>query len=181
MARIIFVSEYLRGGQQAAQLANRTRYFATRTGVEFLRDEHSNSPATIKQQEYVQRLARSFPKTKDLMEYEDYLNNPTRGNAQDYIEQVCLMTSSTGSTDKSSASLETSLVRWATWAPSYSRWTRCKASFSFSLIWLGRYMEQDWLFPYSNVELNTPVVEGTSKKAGHKSAYKSPYNTGGVK
>ena len=88
MARIIFVSEYLRGGQQAAQLANRTRYFATRTGVEFLRDEHSNSPATIKQQEYVQRLARSFPKTKDLMEYEDYLNNPTRGNAQDYIEQV---------------------------------------------------------------------------------------------
>ena len=88
MARIIFVSEYLRGGQQAAQLANRTRYFATRTGVEFLRDEHSNSPATVKQQEYVQRLARSFPKTKDLMEYEDYLNNPTRGNAQDYIEQV---------------------------------------------------------------------------------------------
>jgi len=82
------VSEYLRGGQQAAQLANRTRYFATRTGVELLRDDSSDLPVTAIQQEYVKRLVRSFPQTKELMEYEDYLASPTRGNAQDYIEQV---------------------------------------------------------------------------------------------
>lgn len=88
MARIILVSEYLRGGKQSARLANRTRYFATRPGVELLRDEDDKIPATKKQDEFVQSLLRRFPKTEELIEYEDYLADPTRGNAQRYIDQV---------------------------------------------------------------------------------------------
>ena len=88
MARIIFISEYLRGGEHAKHLANRARYFATRQGVELLRDEDADKPATQKQQEFVKRLLRSYPKSCELLEYEDFQKAPTRGNAHIFIEQV---------------------------------------------------------------------------------------------
>ena len=36
MARIVLISPYLKGGQNAVKLAQRTRYVATRPGVELL-------------------------------------------------------------------------------------------------------------------------------------------------
>lgn len=88
MARIIFISEYLRGSEQSSRLANRTRYFATRPGVEKLPDGKSDELATNQQRAYVQRLVRSFPQSKELLEYEDYMTRPSRGNAQEFIDQV---------------------------------------------------------------------------------------------
>ena len=61
MARIVLISPYLKGGQNAAKLAQRTRYVATRPGVELLADERSTLPATKKQQEFIARLLKSFP------------------------------------------------------------------------------------------------------------------------
>ena len=71
MARIVLISPYLKGGQNAAKLAQRTRYFATRPGVELLTDEHSALPATKKQCSFINRLVKSFPTSKELIEYED--------------------------------------------------------------------------------------------------------------
>ena len=88
MARIVLISPYLKGGQNAAKLAQRTRYFATRPGVELLTDEHSTLPATKKQCSFINRLVRSFPTSKELIEYEDYLANPTQGNASAFIQQT---------------------------------------------------------------------------------------------
>ena len=48
MARIVLISSYLKGGQNAAKLAQRTRYVATHPGVELLADERSTLPATKK-------------------------------------------------------------------------------------------------------------------------------------
>ena len=48
MARIVLISPYLKGGQNAAKLAQRTRYVATRPGVELLADDRSTLPATKK-------------------------------------------------------------------------------------------------------------------------------------
>ena len=48
MSRIRFMSPYLKGGRDAAKLSNRTRYIATRPGVEVLTDERSTLPATKK-------------------------------------------------------------------------------------------------------------------------------------
>ena len=45
MARIVLISPYLKGGQNAAKLAQRTRYVATHPGVELLADERSTLPA----------------------------------------------------------------------------------------------------------------------------------------
>ena len=48
MARIVLISPYLKGGQNAAKLMHRTRYVATRPGVELLADERNTLPATKK-------------------------------------------------------------------------------------------------------------------------------------
>lgn len=88
MARIVLISPYLKGGQNAAKLAQRTRYFATRPGVELLADERSSLPATKKQQDFIARLLKSFPSCWELIEYEEYLDHPTQGSASAFIQQV---------------------------------------------------------------------------------------------
>ena len=88
MARIVLISPYLKGGQNAAKLAQRTRYVATRPGVELLTDERSTLPATKKQQDFIARLLKSFPSCWELIEYEEYLDHPTQGSASAFIQQV---------------------------------------------------------------------------------------------
>ena len=88
MARIVFISPYLKGGSNAAALAHRTRYFATRPGVELLADERQELPATKKQQDFIARLLKSFPTCRELIEYEDYMEKPTRDSASAFIQQV---------------------------------------------------------------------------------------------
>lgn len=88
MARLIFISPYMKGGRDAARLAHRTRYFATREGVQLLKDDNTHLPATKKQQKYIQRLLRSFPEAKELPEHEDYATEPNRQTAFDLIEQI---------------------------------------------------------------------------------------------
>ena len=42
MARFIFISPYLKGKKDAAKLSHRTRYIATREGVELLRSDNAD-------------------------------------------------------------------------------------------------------------------------------------------
>ena len=88
MSRVRFMSPYLKGGRDTAKLSNRARYIATRPGVEVLRGEYGDQPATKKQHDYIQRLLRDFPGAEELLEYEDYQNAPTRANANAFIRQV---------------------------------------------------------------------------------------------
>ena len=76
------------GRQRCGQAVQPNRYIATRPGVEVLRGEHSEQPATKKQQAYIQRLLRDFHGADELLEYEDYRNAPTQGNANAFIRQV---------------------------------------------------------------------------------------------
>ena len=88
MARLIFISPYMKGGRDSARLAHRTRYFATREGVQLLKDDNAHLPATKKQQQYIQRLLRSFPEARELPEHEDYANAPNRQTAFALIAQI---------------------------------------------------------------------------------------------
>ena len=88
MSRVRFMSPYLKGGRDTAKLSNRARYIATRPGVEVLRGEQQDQPATKKQQAYIQRLLRDFPGAEELLEYEGYRNTPTQANADTFIRQV---------------------------------------------------------------------------------------------
>ena len=88
MARLIFISPSRKGGRDAARLAHRTRYFATREGVQLLKDDNAHLPVTKKQQQYIQRLLRSFPEARELPEHEDYANTPNRQTAFALIAQI---------------------------------------------------------------------------------------------
>ena len=78
----------MKGGRDSARLAHRTRYFATREGVQLLKDDNAHLPATKKQQQYIQRLLRSFPEARELPEHEDYANTPNRQTAFALIAQI---------------------------------------------------------------------------------------------
>ena len=86
MARIILKVPYLKGGEKtAAHLNNLVKYIATREGVEKMESAHRLWHSTKKQKELIAQILREFPDTKDLFEYEDYCENPDRGNASEFI------------------------------------------------------------------------------------------------
>lgn len=81
MARLIVKSPYIKcgGGQNASGYLN---YIATRERVEIVPDDR---PPTRKQEQLIQKLVKDFPDTKELLEYDDYKNAPTKANASSFI------------------------------------------------------------------------------------------------
>ena len=88
MAKLIFISPYLKGNRNSAQLANHVRYISTRDGVQTLNDGAKNLPPTKKQEEYIQKLTRKFSEAKLLPEYDEYVSEPSRYTASEFIEQT---------------------------------------------------------------------------------------------
>lgn len=87
MARLILKCPYLKGGsvKAAAHLDHLVKYIATREGVEKIKSGRELWPATKNQQALVQRVLKEFPDSKGLLEYEDYLGQPNRENASEFI------------------------------------------------------------------------------------------------
>ena len=87
MARIILKCPYLKGGSEktATHLDNLVKYIATRDGVEKIKNGRELWHATKKQQELIAQILREFPDTRELFEYEDYLAQPNRENASEFI------------------------------------------------------------------------------------------------
>ncbi|MGX8709928.1 MAG: MobP3 family relaxase [bacterium] len=87
MARIIVKNGYLKGGSEktAAHLNNLVKYIATRDGVEKIKSGHELWHSTQKQQTLIGEILREFPDAKEMFEYEDYLANPNRENASEFI------------------------------------------------------------------------------------------------
>ncbi len=88
MAGVFFSSPYLKGGKQSARLANLTKYISTREGVELLKDTNSSLPATKQQQDFITRLLKMFPDTREMPEHEDYQTERSQKNAAEFISQV---------------------------------------------------------------------------------------------
>lgn len=87
MARIILKSPYLKPTAKA-HIVNYVRYVATREGVEKPTDSKLILPATKFQNNTVVLLVKQYPGTAEFYEYEDYLKNPTRENADEFILRV---------------------------------------------------------------------------------------------
>ena len=88
MAGVFFSSPYLKGGKQSAKLANLTKYISTREGVELLKDTDNRLPATKQQHDFISRLLKTFPDTREMPEYEDYKAECSQKNAAEFISQV---------------------------------------------------------------------------------------------
>ena len=81
MARLIVKSPYIKcGGGQGAD--GYMRYIATRERVEIIPDDR---PPTRKQEQLITKLTKDFPDVKELLEYEDYTEHPTKANASSLI------------------------------------------------------------------------------------------------
>lgn len=84
MPKIIFTSQYMRDAPPA-QLENYVKYISTRKGVEKIDESKLLLPATVKQQQLIQQLIRDIPSAKEMLEYADYCESPTIGNATEFI------------------------------------------------------------------------------------------------
>ena len=81
MARLIVKSPYLKcNGKGGAE--GYLKYIGTREHVEIVPDDR---PPTRKQEQLIGRLAKDFPDTKSLVEYESYVAHPTKAHASALI------------------------------------------------------------------------------------------------
>ena len=87
MAKLIFTSRYIRDAPPE-HLQNYVRYISTREGVEKADESKKNLPATFAQKDLTRQLLKDMPESKDMLEYEDYRQRPTIGNASEFITQA---------------------------------------------------------------------------------------------
>lgn len=64
------------------------KYIATREGVEKFQMSHGDKPATKNQKDLIENLLTDYPDSKFIFEYEDYIAQPTRENASEFIASV---------------------------------------------------------------------------------------------
>ena len=80
MAKLVTKFKYLNPNRDT-NIGGYVKYIATREGVEKIDDTKRLSPATGKQQQFIEKILRDFPNTKEMLEYEDYQKDKTIGNA----------------------------------------------------------------------------------------------------
>ena len=68
-------------------VVNHAHYFAIREGVVIPKKDADTLP-TEKQKAYIQRLTKNLPLCRELLEYEDYKEHPTRMTAAEFIAQA---------------------------------------------------------------------------------------------
>lgn len=87
MAKLITKFKYLRP-MDRKRIGGYAKYIATREGVDKIDDTFKLEPATKKQQQLIVKILRDFPDSEIMLEYEDYLKEPTVGNASEFISRA---------------------------------------------------------------------------------------------
>lgn len=87
MPRIIMKSPYIKPNSKT-HIGNYISYIATRDGVEMADSTQKFMEATLVQKKIINKLLIDYPDSKDLYEYQDYLDKPNRGNADELILRI---------------------------------------------------------------------------------------------
>ena len=87
MAKLVTKFKYLKPGGRKG-VGGYVKYIATRKGVDKLDDTKKFAPATVKQKQLIEKILKDFPDTKEMLEYEDYLQTPTLGSASEFISRA---------------------------------------------------------------------------------------------
>lgn len=87
MPKLVTKFKYLKPSARQSR-GGYAKYIATREGVEKLDDSQKFAPATVKQRQLIQRLLKDFPDSREMFEYEDYLQNQTVGAASEFITRA---------------------------------------------------------------------------------------------
>ena len=86
MAKLITKFKYIRPMDRKS-VGGYAKYIATREGVDKVDDTFKLEPATKKQQKLIGKILHDFPDSAIMLEYEDYLKEPTVGNASEFISR----------------------------------------------------------------------------------------------
>ena len=87
MAKLITKFKYLKPNARQS-VGGYAKYIATREGVEKIDESYRLSPSSQKQQLLIEEILKDFPDSKEMLEYEDYLKEPTVGNASEFITRA---------------------------------------------------------------------------------------------
>lgn len=87
MAKLVTKFRYLKPSARYSR-GGYAKYIATREGVEKLDDSQKFAPATAKQKKLIAKLLRDFPDSREMLEYEDYLQSQTKGAASEFIARA---------------------------------------------------------------------------------------------
>ena len=87
MPRIIVKCRYYKNAMQG-NLGGLMKYIATREGVEKVPQERRELPATENQKELINELILRNDYLKQNVNYKTYVNEPTRGNASEFISSA---------------------------------------------------------------------------------------------
>ena len=87
MAKLITKFKYLKPSARQS-VGGYAKYIATREGVEKVDDTFKTDPPTEKQKKLIERILCDFPDSSSMLEYEDYLKEPTLGNASEFITRA---------------------------------------------------------------------------------------------
>lgn len=87
MAKIITKFKYLKPNRKQS-VGGYAKYVATRDGVDKIDDSKKYLPVTIQQKNVIEKILKDFPDTKNMFEYQDYLDNQTIGSASEFISRA---------------------------------------------------------------------------------------------
>lgn len=87
MAKLITKFKYLKPNARES-VGGYAKYIATREGVDKIDQSFKLAQSSKKQQQLIEEILRDFPDSKEMLEYEDYLKEPTVGNASEFITRA---------------------------------------------------------------------------------------------
>ena len=87
MAKLVTKFKFLKPGARQGR-GGYAKYIATRDGVEKIDDSKRFAPTTWNQKQSINKILRDFPDTKEMLEYEDYLQKQTVESASEFISRA---------------------------------------------------------------------------------------------
>lgn len=87
MAKIFFTCNYYKNPARA-NTGRLLGYIGTRESVEKLPTGIDHSPSTVRQQRLIADIVKSFPHSREYVEYQNYEINSTKSNATNFINAV---------------------------------------------------------------------------------------------
>ena len=87
MAKLITKFKYLKPNARQS-VGGYAKYIATREGVDKIDESYRLSPCSQRQQQLIEKILKDFPDSQEMLEYEDYLKEPTVGNASEFITRA---------------------------------------------------------------------------------------------
>lgn len=87
MAKLVTKFKYLKPNERQ-NIGGYAKYIATREGVEKIDESYKLAQSTQRQHKLIEKILRDFPDAKEMLEYEDFVKEPTVGNASEFITRA---------------------------------------------------------------------------------------------